>query len=374
MSHATGAEGSDAAVYPELARANLLRMRGDYKTAENQCLTILRRFPNNTTANVLLGDICAEKGDLDQAMQWYEMALDLAPENQAAQYKLEAVRQRFKEKETVQTVEQLGLPTTRSRAGVYAVALIASIFVIAVVAYFLGQRVEQKREVVLPTVTTHTTTSTGETTGTTTGGGTTGSDPPPVPTDDELLKMIQSTGTEGARALRALQDPRTKAVTITYAVLEGEDPRPLGAMIAQAGFEQVTDAPFVTLRAMRKGRMVFVADAMKNRYEDTLTPTWKAEHESNPSAWMDLIMKDPWPPPSLQPAPLTTVDVKPDSLPPGEKPATSTKPDKTTAEKPVEHATAGDGSGPGKSAEQTDQTTTSGGEESPPTEGTAGNE
>jgi hypothetical protein len=293
MSHDTGAEGSDSVVYPELARANLLRMRGDYKAAESQCLQILRRYPNNSTANILLGDICAEKGDLDQSMQWYEMALDLTPESQAAQHKLESVKQRFKEKETAQTVEQLGLPTTKSRAGIYAFALIASVFVFAVAMYLAGQRVGEKK---------------GD------AAAQSGSvkpipDPAPNPlppvvvdgktppkTDGDIMKAIQAAGTEGGRVLQAMQDPRTHTLMVSYSVLEGEDAHTLGAFVAQQSLTAIPDAPLVTIRGLKQGQAVYMADALRSLYEETLAPNWIAEHQSEPNAWIDHILTRTWPP------------------------------------------------------------------------------
>lgn len=289
MSHATGAEGSDTAVYPELARANLLRMRGDYKAAEDQCLSILRRYPNNATANVLLGDICTEKGDLEQAMQWYEMALDLTPESQAAQHKLELVRQRYKDKETVQTVEQLGLPTTKSRAGIYAISLIVAIFIIAVVAYALGFKHEQKAVMNDPAVIRARGTLES---GTRQGAGSPGG---AVREDDPLLKTIQGTGTEGARVLAAIEDPRTHALTVTYSLLEGEEARSLGASIAAQAFESISEAPLVTLRGVKQGHVAYVADAIRTRYEETLAQSWKTDHASDPNAWVDHVLLNEWP-------------------------------------------------------------------------------
>jgi len=299
MSHDTGSEGSDTAVYPELARANLLRMRGDYKAAESQCLTILRRYPNNSTANILLGDICAEKGDLDQSMQWYEMALDLTPESQVAKHKLESVQQRFKDKETAATVEQLGLPTTKSRAGIYAFALIAAVFVFAVCMYFLGKHVERDKETTNGGVVKAPggVIDKGPIPNGTTGGGGGG--------EIDLLKAIQSSGTEGARVQQAIQDPRSHGLTITYTVLQGEDPRPLGAVVAQQAFDQVPEAPLVTLRGVRKGELVYVADAMRSLYEETVAPTWTADHQSTPNAWMDHILTHEWP---QQTAPIAPAD------------------------------------------------------------------
>jgi len=292
MSHDTGAEGSDSAVYPELARANLLRMRGDYKAAESQCLAILRRYPNNATANILLGDICAEKGDLDQSMQWYEMALDLMPESPVAKHKLDAVRQRFKEKETVATVEQLGLPTTKSRAGIYAAGLIAAIFVVAVVMYFLGKNVEQHKETINGGVVQ------GQNGRIDPGNIITDGGPRPggnTRGEQDLLRSIQSAGTDGARVKEAIQDPRSHSLTVTYTVLTNEDPRSIGAMIARQSFDQVNEAPIVTLRGMREGSLIYVADAMRSLYEETLTNTWTADHSTNPNAWVDHILSHEWP-------------------------------------------------------------------------------
>lgn len=329
MSHATGAEGSDSVVYPELARANLLRMRGDYKAAEDECLKILRRYPNNTTANILLGDICAEKGDLEQSMQWYEMALDLAPESQAAQHKLEGVKTRFKEKETVQTVEQLGLPTTKSRAGVYALALIASIFVIAVVAYFLGQRVEQKRTQI----------DIGKVSSTGGNGIVVVEQPPknpptPIPEDGALLSIIQNSGADGARVQHAFQDPRSRVLVVFYSVLEGEEPKPLGASIAQAAFKQIVDAPVITVRGIGKGKTIYVADALRTKYEETLTSTWQSEHRSTPDAWIDHIMLNEWPSTPVPSSSHATTDVPQDEPPAVDKPAVET--DSAEKKKPEE--------------------------------------
>lgn len=75
------AEGSDREVYPELARANLLRMQGNYEEAIEVCRRILGRFPSNETVHALLGDIYADQGKYEEAIQWYELLVELAPGN-----------------------------------------------------------------------------------------------------------------------------------------------------------------------------------------------------------------------------------------------------------------------------------------------------
>src|SRR4051812_43141822 len=44
-------------LHSDLARANLLRLRGEFDQAEQLCLNVLERFPDNAAAHTLLGDI-----------------------------------------------------------------------------------------------------------------------------------------------------------------------------------------------------------------------------------------------------------------------------------------------------------------------------
>jgi hypothetical protein len=86
------AEGSDREVYPELARANLLRMQGRYEEAIEICRRIMGRFPSNETVHALLGDIYADQGKLEDAIQWYELLVELAPTNVHYNAKLHNLR------------------------------------------------------------------------------------------------------------------------------------------------------------------------------------------------------------------------------------------------------------------------------------------
>lgn len=86
------AEGSDREIYPELARANLLRMQGKYEEAIEVCRRIMGRFPSNETVHTLLGDIYADQGKLEDAIQWYELLVELAPTNVHYNAKLHNLR------------------------------------------------------------------------------------------------------------------------------------------------------------------------------------------------------------------------------------------------------------------------------------------
>ncbi len=73
---------------PILARANLLRMRGQWEEAANHCIEVLRLEPGNPTAHSLLGDIYQDQGQPEQARHWYHLALEMNPQSTADRAKL----------------------------------------------------------------------------------------------------------------------------------------------------------------------------------------------------------------------------------------------------------------------------------------------
>jgi hypothetical protein len=139
---AEGAD-SDVEVHPDLAKANLLRMRGEFAAAEEACLQILKRLPNNASAHTLLGDVCQERGDLEQAAQWFELALDLNPSSVVDQQKLESVRIQLEQKDEQGTAEQLGLPEVRPKTGWYAAGILAILAVVGAGGFMLGLQRER---------------------------------------------------------------------------------------------------------------------------------------------------------------------------------------------------------------------------------------
>jgi hypothetical protein len=74
---ATGGAASD--VNGLLTKANLHRLRNEWKEAIDCCVAVLRAQPGNQTAHSLLGDLYRDQGRLDEAIQWYRMAIELRP-------------------------------------------------------------------------------------------------------------------------------------------------------------------------------------------------------------------------------------------------------------------------------------------------------
>src|SRR5437899_8526742 len=82
---------------PQLAHANLARIRGQWSEAVETCVRVLRSQPGNADAHSLLGDIYRDQGAMDDAIQWYRMAADLRPNGPDVEKlaKLEAERGRI---------------------------------------------------------------------------------------------------------------------------------------------------------------------------------------------------------------------------------------------------------------------------------------
>jgi hypothetical protein len=72
----------------ELAEANLLRMRGKWDEAIKKCVAILRQRPHDAVVHSLVGDIYRDQGRMDEAAQWYQMALDIDPNSVGDRAKL----------------------------------------------------------------------------------------------------------------------------------------------------------------------------------------------------------------------------------------------------------------------------------------------
>ena len=124
------AGGLSREAYALLAQANLLRVRGQWPEAVEACRAALRLAPDSAAAQSLLGDIYENQGDLDDAAQWYRMALDSSPDSAADRLKLDRLLTRQDAPEAVQPVSDTALrpaspsPERALRYVVVAVALI----------------------------------------------------------------------------------------------------------------------------------------------------------------------------------------------------------------------------------------------------------
>jgi len=250
LQDAPGVGGSDAEVYPELAKANLQRMRKEFKAAEDICLSILRRYPNNHTANMLLGDIAAERGELEQAVEWYELALDIVPDHEETHQKLADVKTEIANRQTKTQVEQLGLPEKKPPIGLYVmIAVVIGAFAIAAVVIANKKPAsgpDPNRPIVLddpkppakqkePDVTPDE------------------AKPVVYKLDEELaVKLAAEAGIEGRALTASIADPGDSVRLILHSVgADGE--WPLRAKLVLAAFKEKPNAPKVEIQYLVSG-------------------------------------------------------------------------------------------------------------------------
>ena len=74
-----------------LMRANLSRMRGEWDESIALCAEALQKAPESVAAHSLLGDVYESQNRLDEAAQWFRMAVELNPNSKPDQEKLDRV-------------------------------------------------------------------------------------------------------------------------------------------------------------------------------------------------------------------------------------------------------------------------------------------
>lgn len=276
----SGVTSIDTTTSADIARANLLRMRGDYKAAVEVCLKILKQFPNHAAAHTLLGDISAAQGDWVQAVSWYELALDIVPESASDAQKLLHAKQRVGEGEQMSAAEHLGINDTPGRHYLYAGIGLLLVFTLVVVAYSyfasageptvrepdpslnapltLPDRRQASQQV--PVV----------------------EQPPAGKTAEEIemLGLIRGKAevTERNRLLDVVFLPTDSKITLSYTSLRAENDRVTGAKLADAAFTALSGIRSITLRALAGGKMTFTAESRREVWDKVQEPAWRRDH------------------------------------------------------------------------------------------------
>jgi tetratricopeptide (TPR) repeat protein len=252
----------------DLARANLLRIRGDYQGAEALALSILKRDPESITGHTLLGDINVEKGDLEQAQQWYELALDLDPTSAADVQKLAAVETRIAERDAARTAERLGLPSAKNNLVVALVGLGLFVVLVGLIAYLLGQQFQRQRDRA-PTFQTVMEAPPGQV------------EPPepvppaPVVRTEEERALMAALGLAGERVAAVEVDPRDRALRLTLSLQGTEDSASLSQETGRLALEASPESPRATVRVLREGALVYVADVVRGQDSLTMENVWE---------------------------------------------------------------------------------------------------
>jgi hypothetical protein len=281
-------------VQTELSKANFLRMRQQFREAEELCLVVLRTYPQNVEAHVLLGDIFADQGQFEHANQWYSLALDLQPEDFAVRQKMQIARGQVRHLEALSSLDQLGLPRRQgSRPLLFGIGALALIAVCAVLAYNAGQQsvhsapptpasvlnqpivAPESPEVAVPPAAT----------------------PPTAATGNPIIAALTN-GMAPDRLVEAMLDPRDQRLTLTVRAADGEDSRALAAETARYAMSQIPEVQGVTVRVVRAGTVAYIADLSRR---DAVEAQSADLPEGVP--WYESALRNEWAQGEMRPAP-----------------------------------------------------------------------
>lgn len=300
--------GADDQVYEDLTKANLFRIRGQYDEAAKRCLGILKRYPNNLSAHVLLGDIYAEQDDYEQASSWYELALDLAPGDPAVTAKLQSVRKRVETEDSLSTIEKLDIRTERPNTAAYVVAMTVFVLLVGAVAFWLGGLRESRATATADPVDVaqpepvETVVSVEELQAETLQENpnlvqpeptVTPQPPEPAPTSVEqaIINAVQQLGYTQV-PVGVMVDPRgpTASVRLVFDVVP--DPYPAAAAVGYVAHEAVPELDSVEVLMEDRNGLRFAADLTSESYErlqiagDSNSDEWaRASRQSLQNVW-----------------------------------------------------------------------------------------
>lgn len=311
----------------ELARVNLLRIRGDVSSSKTLCLSILKRFPESIDAHVMMGDLHTEQGDLAPAAEWYSLALDLDRNAPGVNVKLSRV----------QAALDISGQASRSRALILngkrmspwlIVAIITSVIAVCSVAYIAGlgstsnsttpktastDRIESPK----PADTSPKPSTTAPVTAATTTVAAPSNQPGPVPStnqlpsapqetkstgtkesvvsvvdDQKLLDQIINRTTFGKHVLSVVADPREKSMILTYNVAQGEHGRYMGAVLAAIALDYDNKLLLVTIRGIRNGVLSYIADVPREKILAVEEREKKTVQELDNKSWIDEVLSN----------------------------------------------------------------------------------
>lgn len=244
------ATDSDAVVYPEIARSNLFRLRGNIAEAEKVCLGVLKRFPNNPAAHGMMGDLSFETGRLDEARRWYEMALDLTPNDEGLRRKVKAVAEATTDEHAASSLADLEV-APRSGATVAAMlGVVALVVIMGALMFWLGYANKKTRADVIDPISINGEApirSPGATTPVVEDPQTRPEVPDPRPAAGvamtaEEAAALTAVGADlegvGARVVGVILDPTGAVATVTGANSDRIDAAQVGAWLVRRGAPQ----------------------------------------------------------------------------------------------------------------------------------------
>lgn len=308
----------------ELARVNLLRIRGDISSSKTLCLSILKRFPESVDAHVMMGDLHSEQGDLAPAAEWYSLALDLDRNAPGVGVKLNRVQAAL-DITGQASKSRIMVANGRQISPWLYVAVAASVIAIGSIAYIAGLKspadqtaqikpsitdkivspssatttpirndfadtTPRNSQVSLPATSPGPAPSTSPTTQDIKSTGTAKESPLSVVEDQRIFDQVVSRTKFGKHIVSIVMDPREKSMILTYNVANGEHGRYIGAILADVAMEYENKVAMVTLRGVRNGALSYIADVPREKIMAVENKEGKDVQDLDSHSWIDEVL------------------------------------------------------------------------------------
>lgn len=308
----SSAQSSASDVQLLLRSASLHRSREDWERAIADATDALRLDPRNPDVPSLLGDIYEKQGMRDEAIAWYQMALEMNPDSSADKEHLERLSELILEEGRHKRSESHNTLQSRTKTWGWALgSVFIVIIILAAISISRGRSVESTMNPPVPTARPHYGTAAPVTPPTQAlpPGPSTPSDVSAassaggsVRTPGELYIRSELAGSQditaaGAAVNDLIADPRSGVVSVTFTVrftphLSKDNIITAAAVIARNTFELNREVKFVTARCLveiggaQGTQIAFVGDVARQSIE-SISPTATTEQ-------IAAIFTTPW--------------------------------------------------------------------------------
>lgn len=247
----------------DLARINVMRLRGDIQTAKHLCAELLAQKPDFAQAQALMGDLCMDSGDFMKAADWFDMAAANSEESPILHERAELARRRVQEVEALAATKRLGIPTSRNKLNVWAGLFLGIVAAVCLLAFYLGGQFGKQE----PAKTIKAPLELSPAPGTTQKPQDVPKPSFSLPASDERVLNLLKGSILGSRVLLAYRDPRGPSLVVTLEAPAGEfTVTALGLDAAQI-LRDDQESARVTIRYMRNGENLAMATMTRQNYD-----------------------------------------------------------------------------------------------------------
>ena len=305
------AQNSASDVQSLLVSASLHRSRGEWERAIADATDALRLDPRNSDVPSLLADIYEKQGMLDEAIAWYQMALEMNPDSATDKEHLERLSDLILEEgRRKQATSYDSLQSRTKMWGLALGAVFVVIIILAVISVFKSRSNESAATQPVPTARPQyeTTAPVAPPTQALPQRSPDSSAPVaisssgPVRTHAESyirseLAGSQEITTAGATVNDMIADPRSGVVSVTFTIrftphLSKDNIITAAAAVARKTFDLNREVKFVTARCLietggaQGNQVAFVGDVARQSIE-SISPTATTEQ-------ITAVFTSPW--------------------------------------------------------------------------------